>query len=64
MQRGAGLFHLIFEDEHALVAGTDDRDDLVACLVEGLRDRKDRRYADAAADADDCAEFLDVARFA
>ncbi len=53
--------HLVLEDEEALGPRADDRDELVAGPLQGLRDRIDRRDADAAADADDGAEVLDLA---
>ena len=57
----ADRFHLIFEDEHLLGTGPDDRYDLVPRLVKRLGDGIDGCDADTAADTDDGAELLYMA---
>jgi len=60
----ACLLHLFFEDEHSLGAGTDNGDDLVACLEKCLGDGQNRCNTDAAAHADNGAELFNMTGFA
>ena len=59
----SGRAHLVLQDEEVLGAGADDDDDLVAGLLHALGDGVQHGDPDAAADADDLAELLDVRGF-